>query len=83
MAITIETIRAALDKVAARMPTLEHELNAADGKPVLPTQAPINISLVTDLMEKQPDCRWLCASRRFQAFFMGPRPIKPPLDDTN
>ena len=32
MAVTTAGIRAALDRVAARMPTLEHELNAADGK---------------------------------------------------
>jgi dihydroxyacetone kinase len=32
MGVTTEGIRAALDRVAARMPTLEHELNAADGK---------------------------------------------------
>ncbi len=32
MAVTTQGIRAALDRVAARMSTLEHELNAADGK---------------------------------------------------
>src|SRR3954470_9436857 len=32
MAVTTAGIRAALDRVAARMPTLADELNAADGK---------------------------------------------------
>ena len=32
LGLTTAGIRAALDRVAARMPTLEHELNAADGK---------------------------------------------------
>lgn len=44
---------------------------AADGHPVLPTHAPINISLVSDIYERQPDGTWLCAHRNFEVLFAG------------
>jgi ketosteroid isomerase-like protein len=44
---------------------------AADGVPVLPTHAPIQIALVTDVYEKQDDGIWLCAHRNFEILFAG------------
>lgn len=57
-------------------------LYAADGEPVLPTHPPINIALVTDEVERQPDGRWLYASRTFRSLFLGGTPpTNPKLDD--
>lgn len=51
---------------------------AADGVAVLPTHPPIQICLVTDRHERQPNGRWLCASRDFDVLFAGgPRPPHP------
>lgn len=56
-------------------------LYAADGEPVLPTHPPINIALVTDELERQPDGRWLYASRTFRSLFLGGTPpTNPKLD---
>ena len=52
-------------------------LYAADGEPVLPTHAPITISLVTDRMVRR-DGRWLCRYRRFVTWFQGGTPPTNP-----
>lgn len=57
-------------------------LYAADGVPVLPTHPPINIALVTDHLERQPDGEWLCAARKFESIFLGGTPpTNPNLDN--
>jgi len=51
---------------------------AADGVPVLPTHPPIQICLVTDRHERQPDGKWLCARRNFDVLFAGgTKPTNP------
>jgi len=51
---------------------------AADGVAVLPSQAPIQICLVTDRHERQPDGKWLCAHRNFEVLFAGTaKPVYP------
>ncbi|CAH1694023.1 SnoaL-like protein [Hyphomicrobiales bacterium] len=57
-------------------------LFAADGKPILPTNPPIQIAHMTDICVKQPDGRWLYAHRKFDAWFEGGVPTtNPNLDD--
>jgi len=56
-------------------------LYAANGVKVLPTHAPITISLATDRFVRV-DGRWLCTYRRFEHLFEGDTPItNPSLDD--
>ncbi len=52
-------------------------LYAANGERILPTHAPITISLASDSYRKQ-DGRWLCTSRRFEHWFEGDTPITNP-----
>ena len=52
-------------------------LYAADGKPVLPTNPPIQIALVTDAMVKRAD-GWKVASRKFENWFAGGTPTTNP-----
>lgn len=57
-------------------------LYAADGVPVLPTHPPIQISYMTDRMQRDKDAGWLVASRRFDAWFEGGVPAtNPKLDE--
>jgi ketosteroid isomerase-like protein len=57
-------------------------LYAADGEVVLPTHAPITISLVTDRAERGADGRWLYTYRQFVTWFQGGTPpTNPNLDD--
>jgi len=56
-------------------------LYAANGEKILPTHAPITISLATDKYRRVGD-RWLCTYRRFEHWFEGETPItNPKLDD--
>ena len=56
-------------------------LYAANGERVLPSHAPITISLATDRFVRQ-DGRWLCTYRRFEHLFESETPItNPQLDD--
>jgi ketosteroid isomerase-like protein len=57
-------------------------LFAADGKPILPTNPPIQIAHMTDHCVRQPDGRWLYEYRKFDAWFEGGAPTtNPNLDD--
>ena len=57
-------------------------LYAANGVRILPTHAPITISLATDRYKRAADGRWLCTYRRFEHWFEGGAPItNPNLDD--
>jgi ketosteroid isomerase-like protein len=57
-------------------------LYAQDGKPILPTNPPIQIAYMTDTCVKQPDGRWLYAHRKFETWFEGGVPTtNPNLDD--
>jgi len=57
-------------------------LFAADGKPILPTNPPIQIAYMTDRCVKQPDGRWLYEHRKFETWFEGGVPTtNPNLDD--
>lgn len=51
---------------------------AADGAPILPTHAPITVSLMHDRMERTADGRWLCSYRRFETWFQGGTPPTNP-----
>jgi hypothetical protein len=53
-------------------------LYAADGVPVLPTHPPIQIALVTDKMVRDASGNWLCAHRKFEAWFQGGTPPTNP-----
>jgi ketosteroid isomerase-like protein len=57
-------------------------LYAQDGKPILPTNPPIQIAHMTDVCVKQPDGRWLYAHRKFETWFEGGVPTtNPNLDE--
>jgi hypothetical protein len=57
-------------------------LYAADGKPVLPSNPPISIALVTDTCVRGSDGKWRYAYRQFQPLFQGSvPPTNPNLDD--
>ncbi|MEJ8572999.1 nuclear transport factor 2 family protein [Microbaculum marinum] len=57
-------------------------LYAADGKPVLPTNPPIQIAYMTDRLVKDPQKGWLVTYRRFEEWFAGGAPTtNPTLDD--
>ena len=57
-------------------------LYAADGKPVLPTHAPIQIAYMTDKMVRDAESGWLVKSRQFDTWFEGGTPAtNPNLDD--
>jgi hypothetical protein len=53
-------------------------LYAADGLPILPTHAPITISMMTDKCIKGADGRWLYTYRRFVTWFQGGTPPTNP-----
>lgn len=53
-------------------------LYAANGVRILPTHAPITISLATDRYKRAADGRWLCTYRRFEHWFEGGAPITNP-----
>jgi ketosteroid isomerase-like protein len=53
-------------------------LYAADGLPILPTHAPITISMMTDKCIKVADGRWLYTYRRFVTWFQGGTPPTNP-----
>ncbi len=56
-------------------------LYAADGKPVLPTNPPIQIAYMTDRLVRSGD-GWLVTSRKFEPWFEGGIPTtNPNLDD--
>jgi hypothetical protein len=56
-------------------------LYAMDGKPILPTNPPIQIAFMTDKCVKI-DGRWLCRHRKFETWFEGGVPTtNPNLDD--
>jgi len=56
-------------------------LYAADGKPVLPTNPPIQIAYMTDSLVRSGD-GWLVTSRKFEPWFEGGIPTtNPNLDD--
>ena len=52
-------------------------LYAANGVKILPTHAPITISMATDKYVRV-DGRWLCTYRRFEHWFEGGAPITNP-----
>jgi hypothetical protein len=52
-------------------------LYARNGVKILPTHAPITISLATDKY-RRVDGRWLCTLRRFEHWFEGDTPITNP-----
>lgn len=52
-------------------------LYAANGERILPTHAPITISLATDRY-RLVEGRWLCTFRRFEHWFEGGTPITNP-----
>ena len=52
-------------------------LYAANGVKILPTHAPITISMATDKYVRV-DGRWLCTYRRFEHWFEGDTPITNP-----
>jgi hypothetical protein len=52
-------------------------LYAADGKPVLPSQPPIQIAYMTDRMVRTTD-GWLVAHRTFSNWFAGGIPTTNP-----
>jgi hypothetical protein len=53
-------------------------LYAADGLPILPTHAPITISMMTDKCTRGADGRWLYTYRRFVTWFQGGTPPTNP-----
>ena len=57
-------------------------LYAADGKPILPSNPPIQIAYMTDNLIQDSDGGWLLASRKFDNWFEGGIPTtNPNLDD--
>ena len=55
---------------------------AADGKPILPSNPPIQIAYMTDNLIQDSDGGWLLASRKFDNWFEGGIPTtNPNLDD--
>jgi hypothetical protein len=53
-------------------------LYAANGVPILPSNPPITISLVSDDYERQADGRWLCSRRQWKTLFQGGAPAHNP-----
>ena len=59
-------------------------LYAANGVRILPTHAPITISLATDRYRRSAEGQWLCTYRRFEHWFEGDTPItNPNLDNVS
>ncbi len=52
-------------------------LYAADGKPILPTNPPIQIAYMTDKLVKRAE-GWLLTSRKFESWFEGGIPTTNP-----
>ena len=53
-------------------------LYAANGEPILPSNPPITLSLVTDDYVRSPDDVWLCRRRLFKTLFQGGVPAHNP-----
>lgn len=53
-------------------------LYAMDGKPILPTNPPIQIAHMTDKCVKGPDGRWRYKHRKFDTWFEGGVPTTSP-----
>jgi SnoaL-like domain len=53
-------------------------LYAMDGKPILPTNPPIQITHMTDTCVKGPDGRWRYKHRKFETWFEGGVPTTSP-----
>lgn len=53
-------------------------LYAANGEKVLPSHAPVTISLATDRYIRDDTGRWLCTFRRFEHLFESDTPITNP-----